>query len=240
MYPPDVQNPVVHLLDWGSIPYAEAWERQKAYLNRTVELKIRNRKTSADDQTPTPNYLVFCEHPPVYTLGKSGDPGNILLPEAERAEKGIDFYHIERGGDVTFHGPGQLVGYPIFDLENFRTDLNWYLRQLEEAVVLLLADYGLVGGRIQGLTGVWVGIDGPNPRKICAMGLKCSRWVSMHGFALNVNTDLRYFSYIIPCGIQDKGVTSLAAELGQPVSLTEVQQQLLVHLATTLGFTLAG
>ncbi len=227
-YPKERQHRVVVFQDWGRVNYRKAWDRQKAILAQTVALKKANQERLKAEQAPveTPNYLVFCEHPPVYTLGKSGDLGNLLLDESELAENGIEYYHIERGGDITFHGPGQIVGYPIFDLENFKTDLSWYLRMLEEAVIQLLQDYGLKGERSDGETGVWLDIDGDNPRKICAMGLKCSRWVSMHGFAFNVNTDLMYFSHIVPCGIQDKGVTSLAAELNSTLDIERVKQQL--------------
>ena len=183
----------------------------------------------------TPNHLLLCEHPHTYTLGKSGHPGHLLLNETGLAVHNAAFHRINRGGDITYHGPGQLVAYPILDLDNFRPDIHWYLRTLEEAVIRTLADYGLNAGRIEGLTGVWLGWQkgDANPRKICAMGVKCSRWVTMHGLALNVTTDLSYFGHIVPCGIPDKAVTSLARELDSapPVTVAEVQEKLLGHLA---------
>ena len=172
------------------------------------------------------NQLLFVEHNPVYTLGKSGDVLHVLISEAEREQKGIEFFKINRGGDITFHGPGQLVGYPIFDLEQFKTDLGWYLRSLEEVMILTMAEYGLKGDRSKGETGVWLDPDVKGKeRKICAMGIRCSRWITMHGFAFNVNTDLNYFNYIIPCGIQNKQVTSLQKELGFEVPMEEVKQK---------------
>lgn len=174
----------------------------------------------------TQNHLLFVEHNPVYTLGKSGDIKNVLIDEKEREQKGIEFFKINRGGDITFHGPGQLVGYPILDLENFKTDLGWYLRHLEEVIILTIAEYGLKGNRSKGETGVWIdpGTKG-RERKICAMGIRCSRWITMHGFAFNVNPDLEYFNHIIPCGIQNKQVTSLQKELGYEIPMSEVKQK---------------
>lgn len=198
-----------------------------------VAIKTQNRKYSAEEQQPTPNHLLFCQHPHVYTLGKSGHQENLLMNEEQLNEVGAQFYKINRGGDITYHGPGQLVGYPILDLENFFTDIHQYMRILEEAIILTCADYGLSAGRIDGLTGVWLGYkDGQNPRKICAMGVKCSRWVTMHGFAFNVNTDLNFFGNIIPCGISDKAVTSLQQELGKELSMGEVAEKLKGHLVT--------
>jgi lipoyl(octanoyl) transferase len=209
-----MMKPKVEFLDWGLVRYQEAWERQDVLLTEGVTIKTNNRKFP-DHPTLTPkNYLVFCEHPHVYTLGKSGSLGNLLLTEAQLAEKGIDFYKINRGGDITYHGPGQIVGYPIFDLEQFRPDIHEYLRKMEESCIQTLLEYGIESGRIEGLTGVWLDVDGPNPRKIMAIGVRCSRWITMHGFAFNVNTDLSLFDNIIPCGIDDKGVTSIAKELG--------------------------
>lgn len=222
----------------GRLEYVPTWDQQEALLAATVAAKTRNRQREGSGEAPetTPNHLLLCEHPHVYTLGKSGKPEHLLLDEAALAAHGATFHRINRGGDITYHGPGQLVGYPILDLENFRPDIHFYLRTLEEAVIRLLADYGLRAGRIAGLTGVWLDFEegAPNPRKICAMGVKCSRWVTMHGFALNVNTDLSYFGHIVPCGITDKAVTSLARELGREVPLREVEDRLLVHLAALL------
>jgi lipoyl(octanoyl) transferase len=202
-------------------------------LAEAVAIKTQNRKYSAEEQQPTPNHLLFCQHPHVYTLGKSGHQENLLMNEEQLNEVGAQFYKINRGGDITYHGPGQLVGYPILDLENFFTDIHQYMRILEEAIISTCADYGLSAGRIDGLTGVWLGYkDGQNPRKICAMGVKCSRWVTMHGFAFNVNTDLNFFGNIIPCGISDKAVTSLQQELGKELSMGEVAEKLKGHLVT--------
>lgn len=220
----------------GLVGYEEAWAYQERLLADTLAVKTANRHATEAGQPrqPTANYLLLCEHPPVYTLGKSGKPEHLLLDAAGLTAHGATFHRINRGGDITYHGPGQLVGYPILDLDNFFTDIHRYLRLLEEAVILTLADYGLRAGRIAGLTGVWFDFEdgAPNPRKICAMGVKCSRWVTMHGFALNVNTDLSYFGHIVPCGITDKAVTSMAQELGVEVPLAEVEARLLPHLAS--------
>ncbi|WP_082455391.1 lipoyl(octanoyl) transferase LipB [Hymenobacter sp. AT01-02] len=233
------QNRKIQVRRLGLVPYEPTWELQEQLLASTLAIKASNREAQeADAPTQgTPNYLLLCEHPHVYTLGKSGKPEHLLLDEASLAEHGATFHRINRGGDITYHGPGQLVGYPIFDLDNFFTDIHRYLRVLEEAVIHTLAEYGLVAGRIAGLTGVWLDFEegAANPRKICAMGVKCSRWVTMHGFALNVNTDLAYFSHIVPCGIADKAVTSLQQEVGHPVALSEVQERLLQHLTTLFG-----
>ncbi|MDW8333057.1 MAG: lipoyl(octanoyl) transferase LipB [Bacteroidia bacterium] len=204
--------------------YAEAWERQKAYQARVLAVKMENRLRP--DPLPTPNYLIFCEHPPVFTLGKNAKKEHLPSDAAFFSERGIGCYAVERGGDVTFHGPGQIVGYPIFDLENFFTDLSRYMRTLEEAIIRTLSDYGVEAGRLAGYTGVWLEPQTPRARKIAAMGVKCSRWVTMHGFAFNVSTDLRYFDWIVPCGIRDKGVTSLARELGFAPDLAEVKRRL--------------
>lgn len=218
----------------GQVPYVPTWELQEKLLAATVATKAANRQAEAAGLPPqaTPNYLLFCQHPPTYTLGKSGKPEHLLLDEAALVAHGATFYRINRGGDITFHGPGQLVVYPVLDLENFRPDIHWYLRALEEAVIQTLATYGLRAGRIAGLTGVWLDWEenAPNPRKICAMGVRCSRWVTLHGLALNVNTDLRYFGYIVPCGITDKAVTSLQAEVGHVVPVEEIQERLLAEL----------
>lgn len=214
----------------GLVDYQQAWEYQEQLLKKVAEVKTLNRSLPEEGQQPTPNYLLFCQHPHVYTLGKSGHEEHLLLDQQGLAEKEATFYKINRGGDITYHGPGQLVAYPILDLENFFTDIHKYLRLLEEAVIQTLADYGIQAGRIAGLTGVWLDFEEQrNPRKICAMGVKCSRWITMHGLALNVNTDLAYFGNIVPCGISDKAVTSLEKELGRAVPLPEVEGKLLLH-----------
>lgn len=210
--------------DLGSKGYKETWDYQENFLRENTDRKLAARAGEVAVAEETVNRLLFVEHPPVYTLGKSGDEGHVLIDAAERASKGIEYFHINRGGDITFHGPGQLVGYPILDLEKFRTDLGWYLRSLEEVIIRTLAAYGLEAGRSAGETGVWLDplVKGKE-RKICAMGIKCSRWITMHGFALNVNTNLDYFNFIIPCGIQGKQVTSLQKELGRSVPMEEVK-----------------
>ncbi|MEM9671146.1 MAG: lipoyl(octanoyl) transferase LipB [Cyclobacteriaceae bacterium] len=229
------KNKQVNVQHLGLIDYAQAWDYQEKIFSETVQTKIANRK-QPDQQQTTQNYLLFCQHPPVYTLGKSGQEDHLLLSVKELAEKGIQYYPINRGGDITFHGPGQIVGYPILDLDHFFTDIHRYLRTLEEAVILTLANYGIDAGRIPGLTGVWIDYEQQkNPRKICAMGVKSSRWVTMHGFALNVNTDLSYFDHIVPCGIKDKAVTSLEKELGGQQDLEEVTAILLKHLSGQFG-----
>ncbi|MGB3468046.1 MAG: lipoyl(octanoyl) transferase LipB [Cyclobacteriaceae bacterium] len=217
---------------WGLIEYQEAWDRQEILFKSVVDLKIANRKAPEGEEKHTTNRLVFCYHPHVYTLGKSGNPDNLLLDEDGLLVHEATYYKINRGGDITYHGPGQIVGYPLLDLENFFTDIHKYLRFLEEAVILTLQDYGIAAGRIEGLTGVWIDhIKQVNPRKICALGVKSSRWVTMHGFAFNVNTDLSYFSHIVPCGIDDKAVTSLATELGRKMELSEVENKLMRYIA---------
>lgn len=213
--------------------YKEAWDYQESLFFDIVQLKIANRKVSDLDQKPTDNYLLFLQHPHVYTLGKSGDLANLLLDEKGLDSVAATFYKINRGGDITYHGPGQLVGYPILDLDNFFTDIHKYLRLLEEAIILTLADYGIESGRIAGLTGVWIDFQEgkANPRKICAIGVKSSRWVTMHGFAFNINSDLSYFGHIVPCGIDDKAVTSMEAELGRKQNFEEVANRVKHHLA---------
>ncbi|RMG55717.1 MAG: lipoyl(octanoyl) transferase LipB [Bacteroidetes bacterium] len=225
--------------DLQQIDYQEAWDLQESLLRINVGLKLAAGRRVAPEKVSTQHHLLFCEHPHVYTLGKSGDAGNLLIDEAALAARGATFYHINRGGDITYHGPGQITGYPILDLEKFKPDIHWYLRTLEDSVIHLLADYGLKGGRIEGATGVWVGLDEVVPRKICAIGVRCSRWVTMHGFAFNVNTDLTYFDHIVPCGIRDKGVTSLQAELGRPLEMATVKGQLKAHLGRAFGFDYA-
>lgn len=218
----------IHL---GLIDYKEAWEYQEKLFKKSVDLKIENRKVDDSENLETPNYLLFCYHPHVYTLGKSGDEKNLLLNEAALKLKKATYYKINRGGDITYHGPGQIVGYPILDMDNFFTDIHKYLRLLEEAVILTLKDYHIDSGRIEGLTGVWIDYENPvKARKICALGVKTSRWVTMHGFAFNVNPDLNYFNNIVPCGITDKAVTSLAFELESTPNISEVELKLKRHL----------
>ena len=223
-------NKQVEVIDLGKLSYKPTWDLQEQKLQKIVDLKKSNR--AAQVAVPTPNYLYWVEHPPVITLGKSGLSKHLLLNEQELTDKGIEFFTTNRGGDITFHGPGQLVGYPILDLENFFTDIHKYLRLLEEAIILTLKEYGLSAERSKGETGVWLDVGTPFARKICAMGVKASRWVTMHGFALNVNTDLTYFDYIIPCGIQGKAVTSLATELKREIPLNEVKTKILTHFST--------
>ncbi|WP_445722327.1 lipoyl(octanoyl) transferase LipB [Flavobacterium sp.] len=223
------QNKKVQLQDLGNRDYKEIWDYQEALFKGVVDVKIANRREDANLETP--NYFLFVEHPHVYTLGKSGDLSNLLLSEKQLEVKGATFYKINRGGDITYHGPGQIVGYPIFDLENFFTDIHKYLRFLEEAIILTLAEYGVIGTRSEGETGVWLGVGTPFARKICAMGVRASRWVTMHGFALNVNADLGYFDNIIPCGIKGKAVTSMHAELNKQIDETEVKNKIIKHLS---------
>lgn len=221
-------NKTVQLQDLGHKDYKETWEYQELLFKGIVDAKIKNRREALD--LPTPNYFLFVEHPHVYTLGKSGDMDNLLVDEKVLNEKGAKFYKINRGGDITYHGPGQIVGYPILDLDNFFTDIHKYLRFLEEMVILTLAEYGLKGERSEGETGVWLDVGTPFARKICAMGVRASRWVTMHGFAFNINADLGYFDLMIPCGIKDKAVTSLNVELGKAtIDMEEVKQKLLRH-----------
>ena len=223
-------NKKVLLQDLGLNDYKETWDYQELLLQKTVDLKIKNRRE--ETELPTPNHFLFVEHPHVYTLGKSGDIDNLLVDEKALDEKGAKFYKINRGGDITYHGPGQIVGYPILDLDNFFTDIHKFLRFLEETVILTLAEYGLKAERSKGETGVWLDVGTPFARKICAMGVRASRWVTMHGFALNVNADLGYFDLMIPCGIKGKAVTSLNVELGkQEVSTDEVKEKLLKHFS---------
>ena len=218
------------------VDYQEAWDRQEQLFATVVKQKTDNRVNATT--RPTSNYLIFTEHPHVYTLGKSGNSDHLLLDEASLAAKGASYYRINRGGDITYHGPGQLVGYPILDLDNFFTDIHRYLRTLEEAIILLLADYGIAAGRYPGYTGVWLDPDGFSARKICAMGVRSSRWVTMHGFALNVNSNLDYFNNIVPCGINDKAVTSLQREVGRALEMDEVKEKLKQHLSRLFGMEL--
>ena len=227
-------NKQIIVKDLGHKDYKETWDYQESLFEEIVELKRKNRAENTN--VPTPNYFLFVEHPHVYTLGKSGHIENLLIDEAALAKKGASFYKINRGGDITYHGPGQIVGYPIIDLENFFTDIHKYLRLLEEVIIRTLADYGIKGERSEGETGVWLDVGTPFARKICAMGVRASRWVTMHGFALNVNTDLGYFDNIIPCGIRGKAVTSLNVELSkEKVDTEEVKKYILKHFEEIFG-----
>ena len=224
------QNKAVLFEDWGLTDYEVAWSRQEDIFSKTVAVKTENRN-DPENVRKTSNFLIFTEHPHVYTLGKSGKQENLLLDENGLKEKHATYHKINRGGDITYHGPGQIVGYPILDLDNFFTDIHLYLRTLEEAIILTLRDYGIESGRYEGYTGVWLDADNDKARKICAMGVRCSRWVTMHGFAFNVNTDLSYFGNIVPCGIEDKDVTSMKRELGKHVDIEEVKEKLKGHIA---------
>ena len=223
-------NKKIEIQDLGYKDYKETWDYQEYLFKQILDIKIKNRREDLSQKTP--NYFLFVEHPHVYTLGKSGDFDNLLIDEAKLKEIDASFYKINRGGDITYHGPGQIVGYPILDLENFFTDIHKYLRFLEEMVILTLADYGLKAERSKGETGVWLDVGTPFARKICAMGVRASRWVTMHGFALNVNANLGYFDHMIPCGIRGKAVTSLNVELGKTeISMEEVKEKLLNHFS---------
>ena len=223
-------NKKIDLQNLGYKDYKETWDYQESLFKEILDIKIKNRRQDLNEITP--NYLLMVEHPHVYTLGKSGDIKNLLISEAELEKKQATYYKINRGGDITYHGPGQLVGYPILDLDNFFTDIHKYLRFLEETIILTLADYGLKAERSKGETGVWLDVGTPFARKICAMGVRASRWVTMHGFALNINADLGYFDHIIPCGIEGKAVTSLNVELGKKeIPLADVQDKILKHFA---------
>jgi lipoyl(octanoyl) transferase len=229
-------NKDVEFIDWGLLDYQTAWDKQNDVFEGIVALKTQNRTNST--AIATPNYLIFCQHPHVYTLGKSGKPENLLLDEQSLLDKEATYYKINRGGDITYHGPGQIVGYPILDLDNFFTDIHLYLRTLEEAVIVTLKDYNIEAGRYPGYTGVWLDADNEKARKICALGVRCSRWVTMHGFAFNVNTDLDYFKNIVPCGIDDKDVTSMKRELGYELDMAEVSTKLKNHIAALFGMRL--
>ncbi len=221
----------VHFQDLGLIDYKEAWDYQEEIFKKNIDKKIINRREDKEIEN-TKHHLLFCEHPHVYTLGKSGDESNLLLSEALLKQKGATYYKINRGGDITYHGPGQIVGYPILDLDKFFTDIHKYLRFLEEMIILTLAEYELKAGRYEGFTGVWLDADNPTKaRKICAMGVRCSRWVTMHGFAFNINSDLDYFANIVPCGITDKQVTSLEQELNRKIDVNEVKEKLKKHFS---------
>ena len=210
--------------DIGLVEYKEAWDYQEKIFNNILKIKSKNRNEGTNIETE--NHLIFCEHPHVYTLGNSGKKENLLVNEKYLESRGATFYKTNRGGDITYHGPGQIVGYPIFDLDNFFNDIGRYLRCLEECIILTIKEYGIIGERSEGETGVWIDVGKPNARKICALGVKTSRWVSMHGFAFNINTDLSYFENIIPCGINDKQVTSIQKEVGEKINIEKVKKQL--------------
>ncbi len=227
--------------DLGNIEFGAAWKMQEALMQAAIQLKVANRELPEADRQAPVHHLLFCEHPHVYTLGKSGLEQNLLISEEAMKEKGISYYKINRGGDITYHGPGQIVGYPILDLDHFFTDIHKYLRFLEEMIIRTLAEYDIPAGRLPGATGVWLDPeDDRKARKICAMGIRCSRWITMHGFAFNVNTDLSFFDHIIPCGIDDKAVTSMQKELGRKVNVEEVRQRLKKHFAEIFQAKLAG
>ncbi len=233
-------NKQVTIRQLGCLAYSEAWSIQTSLFNEIVSIKLANRKLDVWLQNLTPNYLLFCEHFPVYTLGRSGSKAHLLASEATLQAQGVAFYPTNRGGDITYHGPGQLVVYPVLDLENFFMDIHRYLRLLEEAVIATLKDFNILGGRVQGLTGVWLDHqDAQQARKICALGIRTSRWVTMHGLALNVNTDLQYFDHIVPCGIQDKKTTSMAVALGVTQDFQVVAQSLGKHIMRLFGMQLA-
>ena len=231
-----MKNKQTFFQDWGLLDYQLAWEKQEQIFADIVESKIRNRTNATEELTN--NYLVFVEHPHVYTIGKSGKQENLLLNDIELQEANATYFKINRGGDITYHGPGQIVGYPILDLDNFFTDIHLYLRTLEEAIILTLDEYQIKAGRYPGFTGVWLDADNDKARKICAMGVRCSRWVTMHGFAFNVNTDLNYFKNIVPCGIDDKDVTSMERELGYKVETEEVKAKLRKNIVTLFDMVL--
>ncbi|MDP2087851.1 MAG: lipoyl(octanoyl) transferase LipB [Flavobacteriaceae bacterium] len=222
-------NRNVSIKELGLLDYANAFDYQTVLFNEILTIKSNNQKENNTNQTP--NYFLFLEHPHVYTLGKSGDINNLLLTQEQLEQRGIAFHQSNRGGDITYHGPGQIVGYPILDLDNFFSDIHEYMRVLEDVIIATIADYGLKGERSEGETGVWLDVGTPFARKICALGVKTSRWVTMHGFALNISTDLGYFDHIIPCGIRGKSVTSLEAELGKTVSSEEVKAKILIHFS---------
>lgn len=227
-------------IDLGLSAYKAVWDYQESLHEKKISQKIRLTKHPDASETPEPDYLIFTEHNPVYTLGKNGKESNVLISAEERKQKQIEFYHINRGGDITFHGPGQIVGYPILDLERIKTDIGWYLRSLEEVIIRTLHEYGISAGRSKGETGVWIDADiKGKERKICAMGIRISRWITLHGFALNVNTDLDYFKHIIPCGIQDKQVTSIQKELGHFVDMQKVKLKLLKQFAAVFDIEIS-
>jgi lipoyl(octanoyl) transferase len=234
-----IQNKKVLFKDLGLIDYKEAWDYQESLFSSVIEQKMQNRLVEEDQQTATMNYLLFCEHPHVYTLGKNGSENNLLVNTLQLSEKKASYYKINRGGDITYHGPGQIVGYPILDLDNFSPDIHRYVALLEEAVMLTIQEYGIHGARLQGASGVWIDPDIPGKaRKICAIGIRSSRWVTMHGFAFNVNSDLSYFDLINPCGFTDKKATSMQVELGRQVDMDEVKSKLKNHLSQLFSMDL--
>jgi lipoyl(octanoyl) transferase len=232
-------NKATEFIDLDLIDYKDAWDYQLQLFDKILKVKAQNRELDANDQVITNNYLIFCEHPHVFTLGKSGDENNLLVKKDHLHSILATYHQTNRGGDITYHGPGQIVGYPVIDMENFFTDIHKYMRLLEEAVIQTLKEYGVASGRIPGLTGVWIDThDEHKTRKICALGVKTSRWVTMHGFAFNVNTDLNYFDYIVPCGINDKAVTSLEKELGRKVDMREIEKILREKIVEQFGMQL--
>ncbi|MCF8236229.1 MAG: lipoyl(octanoyl) transferase LipB [Bacteroidales bacterium] len=229
-------NKTVIFQDWGLVDYKQAWDKQEKLFDVKIRLKAENRKPKADRQKPLDNHLIFCEHPHVFTLGKSGDQTNLLINEDLLKQKGASFYRINRGGDITYHGPGQIVGYPILDLENFEMGIKEYIFKIEESIIRTLKGYQIYSSRLAGATGVWLDADQPGKtRKICAIGVRASRHISMHGFAFNVNTDLSYYDLINPCGFTDKGVTSMEKELGHEQSIAEVKKNLLESISKVFG-----
>jgi len=224
--------------DLGSSDYKQTWDFQEQLLQQIMQLKLEGRNQGLGDHAPTPHYLLFCEHPHVFTLGKSGKPEHLLSNEQQLKNANADYYKINRGGDITYHGPGQIVGYPILNLDLFFNDIHRYMRFLEEVIIRTLKEYGIEGSRIEKLTGVWIDAGKPSARKICAFGVRCSRWITMHGWALNVNTQLDYFNHIVPCGISDKAVTSMAKELGNNLNIDEVKSVLLKHFSDVFNATI--
>jgi lipoyl(octanoyl) transferase len=231
-------NTKTQFIDLGLIDYQQAWDYQTDLFNRNLEIKKQNRDLPSNEQRITNNHLIFCEHPHVYTLGKSGDEKNLLIKKEDLHTIQASYHAINRGGDITYHGPGQLVVYPVIDLENFFTDIHQYMRLLEEAVIQTLQEFQISAGRIKGLTGVWIDFENGAPRKICALGVKTSRWVTMHGLAFNVNTDLNYFNHIVPCGIDDKAVTSLQKEMGARLPMEQVKSILKEKIVSLFGMGL--
>jgi len=230
-----IQNHKTEVIDLGQIDYLQALNFQTRLFTETIAIKTENRSLPENKQLPTKNYLIFCEHPHVFTLGKSGDEKNLLVKKENLELLNASYYAINRGGDITYHGPGQIVVYPIIDMENFFTDIHLYMRMLEESVIKTLKEFSVESGRIDGLTGVWIDIHNEKARKICALGVKTSRWVTLHGLAFNVNTDLSYFNYIVPCGINDKAVTSMEIELKQKQNLSEVKKILEKNIFMLFG-----
>lgn len=228
----------IFFADLGSSDYKQTWDFQEQLLQQIMQLKLEGRNQGLGDLAPTPHYLLFCEHPHVFTLGKSGKPEHLLSNEQQLKNANADYYKINRGGDITYHGPGQIVGYPILNLDLFFNDIHRYMRFLEEVIIRTLKEYGIEGSRIEKLTGVWIDAGKPSARKICAFGVRCSRWITMHGWALNVNTQLEYFNHIIPCGISDKAVTSMAKELGNNLNIDEVKSVLLKHFSDVFNATI--